>query len=955
MFANSQTDYVYYSPADGLVQSNITTLFQDSQGFIWIGTQGGLSKFDGFEFTNFTTFEGLANNYIVKIIEDLNGNIWVLNRKSINKFDNNKFYSYSLDSANKFQDFDIDKNNEIWILDVAIQKQLLYTFSNNKFVSQNNLENHWIFDLFFSKQYNTLLSITNHGVYSLPKKTKLYESDSIIFKYCFNDYLGETYFVTDNSIFLFDNNSSSFSKTENTFVKTRLKDGVFIGFDQKNNSIYSFLSKNNIQKITKKQSIKDILVDNQENIWIGSDNGLYRITPFQNFSFLNNVYPNFTSIVEDNSKNIWFTSSNLFSANSKNLFIYNSEQNKIFDTTSFISSQSTPNNDTYFDNKTSFQYGTTKLSNGSIIFTTNQHFFYLYHQKKIEKIKFDELNKQFCVFEDTANKKIFFGTTNGLFVTNQDFSTYETINNLANVNQRVVTDIEKGSDGNIYFCTNEGIGIYDYKNLRFIHQDSVSVLEPMSIYKDFKGNLWFGALNGLFLYDYNTFKKINHIELKSNISAIEGSNNNTLIIGSVRGIGLLNLKTMYEQQDTTIRFYDNLSGFLGVEVILNGIFEDVKGNIWVTTKSHIIKFNPKKLTENLTAPITLITSKTYSDKNLNTIPISDTTNELLFAQNNISISYTGISHRAPNQVMYKYQLKGYDQTVSPATKKRIATYTNLPPGEYIFKVWACNESGIWNDEPTIWEFIITETIWHKRWFKYIFITFIIFATFFLTLAGVRFVYNRREYNRKIIDLQFLSFSNQIYPHFLFNAIANISGAIYTLDQDTAYDYTTKLTALIRQVQEDQKSIQRTLKNELIFVEKYLKIQKMRFEERFTYKFRIDPRINLNSKIPQMLIQTFVENAIKHSLEHLEEGGKLLIEGKVIKKNIVFTVQDNGMGFEASKNVKKINSGQGLNIINEVLKLYNRKYKTSINYKIISLNKYKLNGSRIEIFIPLKNL
>lgn len=957
LFAQSQTDYVYYSPADGLVQSHITTLFQDSKGYIWIGTQGGLSKFDGFEFINYTTFEGLAENYIVKILEDVNGNIWVLNRKSVNKYQNNKFTSFTLDSASKFQDFEIDNENKIWILDVGFYKQTIYSFDNNKFRFFQTFNNQWIFDLFYSLKNKSLLSISDLGVFSIPDSSKFQYTDNKNFKYCFSDKLGNTYFVSDDSISMFNNNiiNTTLAIKPNSKIKTRLKTGEFISFNQNSNAIYSFISEKTTTKITDKQGIIDILIDNQENIWVGSENGLYRITAFQNFTDLYEINHGLTSIVEDAGGNIWFTSSYQFSSDKRSLSYYNYKQNDIKLASPKLIEQivniEKPTNSKNF----AFNYGAIKLSNGTVVFTTNQNFIYLFKEQKFKKIQFDALDKQYCIYEDTSNNKIFIGTSNGIFITKPDFKTFEMINNFSNTNYQPVTDIEKGADGKIYFCTSDGIGIYNYKNTTFLNQDSIPITGAMTIYKDYTGNLWFGALNGLFVYDYNYFTKVNHPELKTNITAINGSNNHTLIIGSVRGIGLLNLNTMYQNQDTTVRFYDKSSGFLGVEVILNGIFKDSKDNIWVATKSHIVKFNPKKLTENLTPPITLITQKTFSDKNLKIFSIHDSISTLDHSNNNISISYTGISYRSPEQVIYKYQLKGYDKAVSPPTKKRTATYTNLPPGNYVFKVWACNESGIWNDNPTEWSFEIQEALWQKTWFKYIYVSAIVLLTFLITLGSVRFIYKRREHKRKIIDLQFHSFSNQLYPHFLYNAIANISGAIYTHDQDTAYDYTTKLTALIRQVQEDQKSIQRCLKDELVFVEKFIKIQKFRFGDRFEYEFKIDPKINLSIKVPQMIIQTFVENAIKHGLEHLESNGKLLIDGSLSKNTVVFAVQDNGMGFEASKNIKKINSGQGLKIINEIIKLYNSRYKTNINYKIIDLHKYKLNGTRVEILIPSKIL
>jgi tetratricopeptide (TPR) repeat protein len=231
---------------------------------------------------------------------------------------------------------------------------------------------------------------------------------------------------------------------------------------------------------------------------------------------------------------------------------------------------------------------------------------------------------------------------------------------------------------------------------------------------------------------------------------------------------------------------------------------------------------------------------------------------------------------------------------------------------------------------------------------FISLSVVLIISLILTVLIIKWRNNKLKMKKELIELQFNSLLNQMYPHFLFNAITNISGAIYTQKADEAYNYTTKLTKLIRSYHQNIHKLTRSIEEELDFTRTYLDIQKYRFKERFKYSIITEKNVDLQIKIPQMLIHTFVENAVKHGLEPMEENGELII--KILKnnrKNIII-VEDNGIGLEEAKKRKSTGTGSGLKIISELVSLFNRTYNKNIKYQIIDLYKIKKSGTKIEI-------
>ncbi|MCH8318787.1 MAG: hypothetical protein IIA88_09895 [Bacteroidetes bacterium] len=215
--------------------------------------------------------------------------------------------------------------------------------------------------------------------------------------------------------------------------------------------------------------------------------------------------------------------------------------------------------------------------------------------------------------------------------------------------------------------------------------------------------------------------------------------------GMNKGISRINTETF------EVRSYTKLEGFTGIECNQNASYLDSKGNLWFGTALQLTKYNPKADWVNKLEPQTHIKGVRlfFEEVEWNEalritndelrIDTNDTNRDagklagvkytgvtkwyplpenlvLPYDKNHLTFEYVGISLKIPEKVRYQFMLEGFEEDWSPVTKKREATYTNLSPGDYVFKVKACNDEGVWNKVPAAFPFRIELPYWERWWF-----------------------------------------------------------------------------------------------------------------------------------------------------------------------------------------------------------------------------------------------
>ncbi len=210
------------------------------------------------------------------------------------------------------------------------------------------------------------------------------------------------------------------------------------------------------------------------------------------------------------------------------------------------------------------------------------------------------------------------------------------------------------------------------------------------------------------------------------------------------------------------------------------------------------------------------------------------------------------------------------------------------------------------------------------------------AVFFVLNFQSKSITRRYQDKERLRDLELASAHGQLDPHFTFNAMNAIGASILTGNKKEAYEYFAELSQLIRLTLEKAKDSAQSLEQEIEFVKKYLVIEKFRFEERLHYTISEHGTINKSLMVPKMLMQIFVENAIKHGINPKKEGGTIHIKLTAKNHRHTIVIEDDGVGRTKAKELNTTSTGRGLKVMNEYVTLFNRQNKTNISYRMNDL-------------------
>lgn len=242
-------------------------------------------------------------------------------------------------------------------------------------------------------------------------------------------------------------------------------------------------------------------------------------------------------------------------------------------------------------------------------------------------------------------------------------------------------------------------------------------------------------------------------------------------------------------------------------------------------------------------------------------------------------------------------------------------------------------------------------LYYLQWLIYagIYAGLLLFILFIRALQRMQ-LEKRQAVKSQILQLQLKTIHNQMDPHFTFNVFNSIAHIIRNEDRDYAFQSFLKFSGIIRSTLLDSDKITRPLEDEVRFVENYLALEKLRYKDHFSHEIRISPDVNQATPVPKMILQIFVENAVKHGLRHNPEKGKLSIDIREENKKLVMTVEDDGIGREKAKELSRDSTGMGLKIIERYIGLFNQFNRQKIHYEIRDLYHGDGNaaGTRVDV-------
>jgi hypothetical protein len=497
--------------------------------------------------------------------------------------------------------------------------------------------------------------------------------------------------------------------------------------------------------------------------------------------------------------------------------------------------------------------------------------------------------------------------------------------------------------GEFWISTTLGLFHYNaFKNTTVRYVPDVRILSMANdpVHKDI---LWLGTMySGLIKFDTKTGKYFDY----TTANGFPGNAISNIIfddaatLWGITGKGLLSFSTRANKiRIHTARIANEPIGFNG-----RHYFKFGDGRLAFGGAYGYVIFNPKDILSDDYKPETLITSilvnndelpadSPYSNNGINGIKQM----KLAYDKNFLTFEFAAAEYNLPENLQYRYMLKGLDKEWVYSGNNNIATYTTLPPGEYKFLVNASNVAGEWSDKVTKLKIVITPPFWRTWWFIGIIIITGITALYFGIRRKIRAARRKDQqqlsFEREAMRFEAKALRSQMNPHFIFNCLNSIKALIHTNQKREAVLYLTTFARLLRN-QLNSNLLEISLQDELQTCELYLELESLRFGDKLEYEFIIDPNIDCGDiKIPALLLQPFIENAIIHGLLPKQEGGKIIVSVNLEGETVICKIDDNGVGRNSAlKN--EGHTSKGMKMVQGRLDLYNQMHQQDAHIEIV---------------------
>ncbi len=926
-----------YSLDEGLSQSEVNCIYEDSRGYLWVGTSGGgINRFDGKTFKPYEEKDGLCGQTIYAICEGKNKNIWIGSRfNSLCLFDGKKFHSFSEQDKSKYLSGTIDfitiDDNDNTIISKG-EEIVLYNGKHfeNIYVKDDTLK-HFKVNCLIKDKRNIIWIGTNHGLLVLKNKTLLRIKDNTDI-----DNINITSIAEDPSgILWLVENKNKFHKVKiigpsHYQVKAQKADSIncpsdaiinSIHFDQqnqlwigtenfgvfklRNNSTINFNQTNGLPV----DHVNCIFEDAAGNIWIGtSGGGIVKFTN-QSFTYYDNIIglnqKDIFAINADKVGNIWIGTS------LHGVYKYDGKTSVLQQSPFF---QGNEVRCIFTDSKGTVWFGTTE---GIVQYKSNT--FSFYKEKNIKNVR--------VIFEDNSGK-IYIGTR-GSYAYLDDGKKIKQIKKEEGLFNENIYSFTQDKNGNIWFGSANGVYIFNGEKVIKHIIDGLCNSYIGSMTKDKFENIWVGTDNCVGFYDGTKFKNITTADglASGTVYLMNTDTYGNIWVGTNKGIDKISLNERGEI--STIRNYGKVEGFKGIECNSRSTCVDENGNLWFGTIKGAIKFSPKEeLFRSRETPKVQITDvklfyenidwKKYADSlsHWTQIPINPV---LSHNQNHITFYFNAISKSFPDDIHYSFKLDGFDKDWSPYNEISSATYSNLPPGNYHFIVRAENKDGISAESPTVVEFTIKPPFWTTWWF--VLLSLIIFI-------GVIYLYNEFRKRKHVLQKERLEKiikertseiikkrdENEILLKEVHHRVKNnlqIINSLINIQSD--YINEPKATELFREIRNRIRTIslvhEKLYKSEdygNINVKEYINMLVENLIDTYSFDKKIDLKLNLevqyfnlNTIIPLgLLLNEVISNSFKYAFNEIDNG---MIEIELYQssatENYTMIVGDNGKGFD----------------------------------------------------------
>ena len=794
-FYAQKSNFEYFiTDPDGLSQSVVRNVNQDLSGNLWISTHDGLNYFNGDEFIRYYEEDNLPTHEIEATIEISKGELLIATRRGLTFMKDKKVLDYKNGFIKNYQEYEalffgrpingLFKASSGKIYVISVDK--LYEIDDEiiKKIELPSLLNESI-NINCVREFNGNLFIgTNQGLIKYNKNGSFVIDSKNGLKTnlinCLSLYENQLLIGTDQGIAVFSDDNiiynENFSRLENhTINKIEIKGNrlVVVITNHSKGELFIFNANEKSYQYYDYtffgQKINDVLIDNEDNIWIATTgNGLvkYREKPFVTYNDKYGIKGTIWSVFSDSNETIWVGSSDGLFIKEKEESYFSRKLLKYLVKDHAITSNSIH---AILEDRQKRMWFCIPGSGIAIYFNGEYEKLKLYKEKLLregfENSIADEILNAYSLARSgllAKNGNILIGTYNGLLVFNETLKLTAYYNKQNGLKGQNVQSIFEDQNGNYWIGTASGLTLLKQGSLIQISDlDSLnhSFKSIFSIKGDQFGNVFLGTDHGLYQLEMNgeEVQKINYFDglnglTNSVIYTMQFDNNNNLYLGTTLGIDKITSESI-KQDNIVAKHYGPNEGFLGVECNTNSSCKDYKGNIWFgSIKGCVSKYRANYDLINHQAPQLSIYDIRLNYKKMNRWELKSGESKNIIQENNPVFYYdqnhltfdvsatTMINH---HKMTYSYWLEGLDKEWGPKNNISSITYPNLMPGKYVFHIKVYNSDGI-SSETISYSFTIAPPFWKTKWFY-----FLVFVTF---LFLVVLIINLRERRLKRVNL-----------------------------------------------------------------------------------------------------------------------------------------------------------------------------------------------------------
>ena len=924
--------------------ARVNAFFQDKDANIWVLTSLGIYIINYNDYSVKLLQPGIIENntaydVYISIVQQQNGTIWVSTYQNyILEIKNNTLInSYKVDqnTTDRFL-LNLNKNDDV----VIVGETKVFTIKNNKleFVADKKFE-----EIFISltSPKNNVRTKKGFIQYNDKKIPYSYYPKIDMYKISFED--GNFNTFTANRL----NNLNFF--IEGNHISTIHKNYIWSQkFEYKNQQWYL----KDLFKIKLKVNIQSITEDSFNNYILTSNaNQIHKVRKELKFyeTYLKDSLSNIsTRAIISDSKN------NLFVASYAGLFKIDSVGN----------TQNIANNLYNKDIYTFLRKNDSLIWNSSDCHFRESNFlkntFHNLEQKEMEVH-----NSKIRSLAHKNNTQIWIGTTDGLYVFDkktENFTNYNELNKNYSLKDIPINDILQLPNGQVWFGTSNGAYKYNIKTKKVIHYSNKSKTHKiphsivLDIHKDKYNTIWMAGDKGLVsINDKGTTNQyvtkdglVNNttcslietakhlwVATYDGISRVTLSENNRQFSNYLKG-NEFNHSSSYKLNDSTLVFGST-----------NGVY-----------KIYTHKVSERHLSQKI-IPVSLKTYQKDKDsiieqfnlKSLKSIKLEYNANyfEFKFALNKT------FNHTKNN---FSYKIEGLTNSWISLGSRTVIRQYGIPPGKYVLKVKGINEEGMKSINELSIPFTVSQ-IFYKTTGFILTAILLILASIFLIIYRIKSRY-KKEKNLKsdIRELKIKALTMQMNPHFIFNIINNIQSDLILKSTVNINDYIHAFSNLLRTTMNMTTSNTISLKNEIEYLEAYVKLQEYRLNNNFSHKIDVINHTDNTDmdtiKIPCMLLQPIVENAILHGLEPKTDPNKLLKITFTINETIEISIEDNGIGRKKDIDTSTYDTPHAMGLMKTRVGLRNELKKNKITIQIIDLTNNNIPiGTKVLFKIPYK--